>query len=57
MDSLWALEIIQGVEQVAQEQGLAIVLTEMQGRLTPGKGWAEQVLSRRPIGVIAVLSD
>jgi DNA-binding LacI/PurR family transcriptional regulator len=57
LDSLWALEIIQGVEQVAQEQELAVVLTEMQGRLTPGKGWTEQVLSRRPTGVITVLSD
>jgi LacI family transcriptional regulator, xylobiose transport system transcriptional regulator len=57
LDSLWSLEIIQGVEQVAQEHGLAVVLTEMQGRLTPGKGWTEQVLSRRPIGVIAVLTD
>lgn len=57
LDSLWALEIIQGVEQVAQEHALAVVLTEMQGRLTPGKGWMEQVVSRRPKGVIAVLSD
>jgi len=57
LDSLWALEVIQGVEQVAQEHALAVVLTEMQGRLTPGKGWVEQVVSRRPKGVIAVLSD
>jgi len=57
LDSLWALEIIQGVEQVAREQELAVVLTEMQGRLTPGKGWTEQVISRRPTGVITVLSD
>ncbi|HET9139137.1 LacI family DNA-binding transcriptional regulator [Actinophytocola sp.] len=57
LDSLWALELIQGVEQVAREQDLAVVLTEMQGRLTPGKAWTEQVLSRRPTGVIAVLSD
>lgn len=57
LDSLWALELMRGVEQVAQEHGLAVVLTEMQGRLTPGQGWMEQVLSRRPSGVIAVLSD
>jgi LacI family xylobiose transport system transcriptional regulator len=57
LDSLWALELMRGVEQVAQEHALAVVLTEMQGRLTPGKGWMEQVLSRRPSGVIAVLSD
>ena len=57
LDSVWALEILRGVEQVAQEHDLAVVLTEMQGRLQPGKGWVEQVLSRRPTGVIAVLSS
>lgn len=57
LDSLWALALIQGVEQVARDHDLAVVLTEMQGRLTPGRGWTEQVLSRRPTGVIAVLSD
>lgn len=57
LESLWALEIIRGVEQVAREHGLAVVLTEMQGRLTPGRAWTEQVLSRRPAGVIAVFSE
>ena len=57
LDSLWALEIIRGVESVARRHDLAVVLTEMQGRLTPGRSWAEQVLARRPTGVISVLSD
>jgi DNA-binding LacI/PurR family transcriptional regulator len=57
LESLWALEIIRGVEQVARDHELAVVLTEMQGRLTPGKAWTEQVLARRPTGVIAVFSD
>ncbi|WP_460522914.1 LacI family DNA-binding transcriptional regulator [Flindersiella endophytica] len=57
LESLWALEIIRGVEQVARDHGLAVVLTEMQGRLTPGRGWTEQVLARRPTGVIAVFSE
>jgi LacI family xylobiose transport system transcriptional regulator len=57
LESLWALEIIRGVEQVAREHELAVVLTEMQGRLTPGRAWTEQVLERRPTGVIAVFSD
>jgi len=29
----------------------------MQGRRTPGRGWIESVLARRPTGVIAVFSD
>jgi len=46
-----------GVEQVARENDLAVVLSEMQGRRTPGRGWIEGVLTRRPAGVIAVFSD
>ncbi len=57
LESSWALEIIMGVEQVARENNLALVLSEMQGRRTPGRGWIEGVLARRPIGVIAVFSD
>ncbi|HEX4789337.1 MAG TPA: hypothetical protein VH372_12790 [Actinospica sp.] len=37
LESLWALEIIRGVEQVARANELAVVLTEMEGRLTPGR--------------------
>ena len=39
------------------ENHLAVVLSEMQGRRTPGRGWIEGVLARRPTGVIAVFSD
>ena len=46
-----------GVEQVAGEHQLAVVLSEMQGRRTPGRSWIEGVLARRPTGVIAVFSD
>jgi DNA-binding LacI/PurR family transcriptional regulator len=57
LESAWALEIIMGVEQVAREHGLALVMSEMQGRRIPGRGWIEGVLARRPTGVIAVFSD
>ncbi len=57
LESSWALEIIMGVEKVASEHHLAVVLSEMQGRRTPGRGWIEGVLARRPTGVIAVFSD
>ena len=57
LESEWALEIVRGVERVAGRQHLAVVLTEMQGRRTPGRGWLEGVLARRPMGVIAVFSD
>jgi DNA-binding LacI/PurR family transcriptional regulator len=57
LESDWALEIINGVENVAREHDLAVVLSEMQGRRTPGRSWLEGVLARRPTGIIAVLSD
>lgn len=57
LESEWALEIVRGVERVAGDHQLAVVLSEMQGRRTPGRGWIEGVLARRATGVIAVFSD
>jgi DNA-binding LacI/PurR family transcriptional regulator len=57
LESAWALEIIRGVEAVARESGMAVVLSESQGNLTPGHGWVESVLARRPVGVVSVFSD
>ncbi|TDC73256.1 LacI family DNA-binding transcriptional regulator [Streptomyces hainanensis] len=52
----YPLEIYQGVQQVAAEHQLAVVVAELQGRHTPGQGWADGVLARRPTGVISVFS-
>ena len=57
LESDWALEIIKGVEQVAKENDLAVVLSEMQGRRATGRCWIDGVLERLRVGVIAVLSD
>jgi DNA-binding LacI/PurR family transcriptional regulator len=57
LESEWALEIVRGVERVAGRHRLAVVISEMEGRRTPGRGWIEGVLARRPMGVIAVFSD
>ena len=57
LESEWALEIIRGVEAVAGQRQLAVVISEMQGRRTPGGGWIEGVVARRPMGVIAVFAD
>ncbi len=37
LESEWALEIVRGVERVAGQHQLAVVLSEMQGRRTPGR--------------------
>lgn len=60
LDSLWALEIIQGVEAVVRPHGLAVAITDMEGSLTPAKRWVDDLMFRRPVGVIgvsAVLTD
>ncbi|RBM24313.1 LacI family transcriptional regulator [Streptomyces sp. PT12] len=50
------IEIIKGVQRVAREHRLALVLSELQGRQTPGLGWVEDILYRRPTGIIEVFS-
>lgn len=57
LDSGWAMEVVRGVENVAREEGLSLVLSESAGRPTPGQTWVDGVLARRPVGVILVLSD
>jgi LacI family transcriptional regulator len=57
LESEWALEIIRGVERVAGQHDLAVVISEMQGRRGPGRGWIDGVIARRPMGVIAVFAE
>ncbi|SEF46836.1 transcriptional regulator, LacI family [Actinacidiphila yanglinensis] len=56
LDSSWAMEVIRGVENVARQESLNVVLSESAGRLSPGQTWVDGVLARRPTGVILVLS-
>ncbi|AOS63898.1 LacI family DNA-binding transcriptional regulator [Actinoalloteichus hymeniacidonis] len=57
LESAWAIEIIRGVEQVARDNEMSVVLSELEGRRTPGRGWVEDVLQRRPAAVVSVFSD
>ena len=54
---VYPIEIINGVERVANQHNLAVVVSESQGKQTPRRGWIEGVLARRPTGVIPVFSD
>jgi DNA-binding LacI/PurR family transcriptional regulator len=54
---VYPIEIIKGVERVADGHNLAVVVSESQGKQTPRYGWTEGVLTRRPYGVIPVFSD
>jgi len=57
LEAAWSMEIIRGVEDVASEHGLSVVLTESGSRHAPGPEWIEGVLRRRPAGVVLVFSD
>ena len=57
LSSMWALEIVRGVETAVRKHGLNIVLTQTQFRHNPGDGWIEGVARRRPVAVILVLTD
>jgi LacI family transcriptional regulator, xylobiose transport system transcriptional regulator len=57
LDTAWSIEIIRGVEKVARENGMSVVLTESGDRHSPGPEWIDGVLQRRPSGIILVFSD
>ncbi|WP_234320107.1 LacI family DNA-binding transcriptional regulator [Streptomyces sp. SBT349] len=52
----YPIEILRGVDRVADEHDLSVVVSQLQGRHTPGRSWVDRVLARRPTGVIAVFS-
>ncbi len=57
LDPIWSMELIGGVEQVAKEHGLSVVLTVSGSRHAPDPDWIEGVMRRRPVGVILVFSE
>ncbi|HET9141078.1 LacI family DNA-binding transcriptional regulator [Actinophytocola sp.] len=49
-----AVEIMRGVEQVAAEHKLAVSFLDVMRQISAGHPWAENLLGRRPTGVITV---
>jgi LacI family transcriptional regulator, xylobiose transport system transcriptional regulator len=54
IDSTWAVELIAGVERIAREHGLGMVVSNTQDRNEPDPRWMDGVLARRPVGVLLV---
>jgi LacI family transcriptional regulator, xylobiose transport system transcriptional regulator len=52
--SSWAAEAIAGIERLAREQGVGMVVSGTNDRQKPDLDWIEGVLNRRPLGVILV---
>jgi DNA-binding LacI/PurR family transcriptional regulator len=55
LGSLWALEIIRGVDAVAAPAKITVMLSQLDGRHRPPDGWLEEALGRRPLGVLLVM--
>jgi LacI family xylobiose transport system transcriptional regulator len=45
-----AIEIMRGVEPVAREHELAVAFTDVGSSTASGRSWAEQLLTRHPVG-------
>jgi LacI family xylobiose transport system transcriptional regulator len=56
LESVWAMELIRGAENVAKQHNATLALTESGTRHAPGPEWIEGVLRRRPLGVLLVFS-
>src|SRR5688500_7849075 len=50
------LQFIKWVDRISRENHLSVVLSHLHGQHTPGPGWVEGILARRPTGVISVFS-
>jgi LacI family xylobiose transport system transcriptional regulator len=57
IETPWAFEVLMGVEKIARENGLSLVVTGTEERPANGPKWIESVLSRQPAGVILMISD
>ncbi|WP_345592470.1 LacI family DNA-binding transcriptional regulator [Streptomyces marokkonensis] len=57
LDSVWAMELVQGVETAAKANRATVVLTRSGTRHAPAPDWIEGVLRRRPLGVVLVFSS
>ncbi|WP_103500905.1 MULTISPECIES: LacI family DNA-binding transcriptional regulator [unclassified Streptomyces] len=56
LDSPWAVEIIRGVEDVAHEAGVGVVVSAIHDRAGPARQWMRNLRSRASDGVILVTS-
>lgn len=52
--SPWATTLIEGVENVAAERRVSVILTELGGVHRPPEAWVETTLARPPLGVLLV---
>ncbi|MEO3923299.1 LacI family DNA-binding transcriptional regulator [Micromonosporaceae bacterium B7E4] len=54
LEHLWGLEIIRGVERVARQQRVGVVLTEFGPQRNAIRYWIDDTLARRPACIVTV---
>lgn len=57
LDPNWSVEVIEGVRAVAAESALTVTLTVTGDRHAPSPEWMNDVLRRRPVGIVLVFAD
>jgi LacI family xylobiose transport system transcriptional regulator len=55
-NSEWSLQLLRGVERVASENHLSVVVSEIGHRGTLDRAWLDGIMQRRPVGIILVFS-
>lgn len=50
--SAWAQEVLHGVSRVCSENRIGMVLSELASEHTPPQEWMDDVMARRPLGVL-----
>ena len=53
----WAMELLQGAVRTLEKRGISVTITELRKREKADSSWIQDILERRPIGVILVFSD
>jgi LacI family transcriptional regulator, xylobiose transport system transcriptional regulator len=56
LDTNWSLEVISGVRDAAASAGLTVTLSVSGDRHSPGPDWLNDVVQRRPAGVVLVFA-
>jgi LacI family transcriptional regulator len=54
-DSVWAMEIIRGVDSIARASKVKVGLSQLEGRHRPTQQWLDGLLANPPLGVLFVL--
>jgi DNA-binding LacI/PurR family transcriptional regulator len=54
-DAAWAIEIVRGVEAIAETAKVDVILSQLRGEHSPPKAWLDRVLDRGSLGVLFVL--